>query len=39
MGPMILGHAHPQVTKALQKAAEKGTSYGAPTSLEIELHP
>ncbi|MBI4710566.1 MAG: aminotransferase class III-fold pyridoxal phosphate-dependent enzyme, partial [Nitrospirae bacterium] len=36
-GPMILGHTHPQVTKALQKAAEKGTSYGAPTSLEIEL--
>ncbi len=36
-GPMILGHAHPQVTKALQKATEKGTSYGAPTSLEIEL--
>jgi len=36
-GPMILGHAHPQVTKALQRAAEKGTSYGAPTSLEIEL--
>jgi len=36
-GPMILGHAHPQVTKALQKAAEKGTSFGAPTSLEIEL--
>ncbi|MBI5196362.1 MAG: glutamate-1-semialdehyde 2,1-aminomutase [Nitrospirae bacterium] len=36
-GPMILGHTHPQVTKALQKAAEKGTSYGAPTGLEIEL--
>ncbi len=36
-GPMILGHAHPQVTGALQKAAEKGTSYGAPTSLETEL--
>lgn len=36
-GPMILGHAHPQVTKALKKAAEKGTSYGAPTNLEIEL--
>jgi len=36
-GPLILGHAHPQVIKALQKAAEKGTSYGAPTSLEIEL--
>jgi glutamate-1-semialdehyde 2,1-aminomutase len=36
-GPMILGHAHPKVIKALQKAAEKGTSYGAPTHLEIEL--
>ncbi|MBC8414629.1 MAG: glutamate-1-semialdehyde 2,1-aminomutase [Nitrospira sp.] len=36
-GPMILGHAHPKVTKAIQKAAEKGTSYGAPTPLETEL--
>lgn len=36
-GPMILGHAHPKVTKALQRAVEFGTSYGAPTSLEIEL--
>lgn len=36
-GPMILGHAHPRVIKALKKAVEKGTSYGAPTALEIEL--
>jgi glutamate-1-semialdehyde 2,1-aminomutase len=36
-GPLILGHAYPKVVKALQKAAEKGTSYGAPTSLEVEL--
>ena len=36
-GPLILGHAHPVVVKALQKAAEKGTSYGAPTGLETEL--
>jgi len=36
-GPMILGHAQPQIVRALQKAAEKGTSFGAPTSLEIEL--
>jgi glutamate-1-semialdehyde 2,1-aminomutase len=36
-GPMILGHTHPRITKALQKAAERGTSYGAPTGLEIEL--
>ena len=36
-GPMILGHAHPQVVKAIQRAAEGGTSYGAPTALEVEL--
>ena len=36
-GPMILGHSHPHVTKALHKAVKKGTSYGAPTGLEIEL--
>ncbi len=36
-GPMILGHSHPQVVKALKKAIENGTSYGAPTPLEIEL--
>ena len=36
-GPMILGHAHPRVVAALKKAAPKGTSFGAPTSLEIDL--
>ncbi len=36
-GPMILGHAHPAVTRALKKAVENGTSYGAPTALEVEL--
>lgn len=36
-GPLILGHSHPKVVSALKKAAEKGTSYGAPTHLEIEL--
>jgi glutamate-1-semialdehyde 2,1-aminomutase len=36
-GPMILGHAHPRVVKSLQQAVERGTSYGAPTALEIEL--
>lgn len=36
-GPMIVGHAHPAVIKALKVAAEKGTSFGAPTLLEIEL--
>ncbi|PKL52468.1 MAG: glutamate-1-semialdehyde-2,1-aminomutase [Nitrospira bacterium HGW-Nitrospira-1] len=36
-GPMILGHAHPRVVKALKAAVTKGTSYGAPTALEVEL--
>ncbi len=36
-GPLILGHAHPAVVAALQEAAPRGTSYGAPTSLEVEL--
>jgi glutamate-1-semialdehyde 2,1-aminomutase len=36
-GPLILGHAHPQVAQALQRAVERGTSYGAPTALETEL--
>lgn len=36
-GPMILGHAHPQVIEAIREAAGRGTSYGAPTELEIEL--
>jgi glutamate-1-semialdehyde 2,1-aminomutase len=36
-GPMILGHAHPKVVAALKKAASKGTSFGAPTALEVEL--
>lgn len=36
-GPMILGHAHPAVVAALKKAIPKGTSYGAPTTLEVEL--
>lgn len=36
-GPLILGHAHPKVVNALKKTIERGTSYGAPTSLEIEL--
>ncbi len=36
-GPMILGHAHPQVIEAIQRATENGTSYGAPTEKESEL--
>lgn len=34
-GPMILGHAHPEVVKAVQVAAENSFSYGAPTEAEI----
>jgi len=36
-GPMILGHAHPAVVEAVQQAAARGTSYGAPNPLEVEL--
>jgi len=36
-GPLITGHAHPNVVKAIQDAAVKGTSYGAPSPLEVEL--
>jgi glutamate-1-semialdehyde 2,1-aminomutase len=36
-GPMILGHAHPQVVSAVQQATERGTSYGAPTEGEVTL--
>jgi glutamate-1-semialdehyde 2,1-aminomutase len=36
-GPMIVGHAHPQVVAAVQAAAVKGTSYGVPTQLEVEM--
>ena len=36
-GPMILGHAHPAVVEAVQRAAERGTSYGAPNPHEVEL--
>ena len=36
-GPMILGHAHPEVIEAVIKAAEKGLSFGAPTEIEIEM--
>src|SRR6195952_3831827 len=36
-GPMILGHGHPAVLEAVQKAALDGFSYGAPTEREIEL--
>ena len=36
-GPLILGHAHPQVVAALKQATERGTSFGAPTELETTL--
>jgi glutamate-1-semialdehyde 2,1-aminomutase len=36
-GASILGHAHPKVVEAVQRAAAKGTSYGAPTPGEVEL--
>jgi len=36
-GPMIVGHRHPRVIEALQKALTKGLSYGAPTEAEIKL--
>ncbi len=36
-GPMILGHAHEKVVEALEQAARRGTSYGAPTPLEVEM--
>ena len=36
-GPLIAGHAHPAVVEAIQRAAERGTSYGAPTEAEVRL--
>ncbi len=36
-GPLILGHAHPEVIEAVKKTAEKGTSFGAPTELEVRI--
>jgi glutamate-1-semialdehyde 2,1-aminomutase len=36
-GPLILGHAHPRVVQAIAEAASRGTSYGAPSPLELEL--
>ncbi len=36
-GPMILGHAWPPVVEAIAEAAKRGTSYGAPCALEVEL--
>src|SRR3989442_7902122 len=36
-GPAIVGHAHPEVVKAVQDAAARGLSFGAPTEGEIEM--
>lgn len=36
-GPLILGHAQPQVVQAIQEVATRGTSFGAPTQVELEL--
>src|SRR5579863_6807882 len=36
-GPMILGHAHPAIVRAICDAAQRGTSYGAPTELEVRF--
>lgn len=36
-GPMILGHAHPEVIKAVCDAAQQGLGFGAPTELELEM--
>ena len=36
-GPLVLGHAHPDVIAAISDAASRGTSFGAPTELEVEL--
>ena len=36
-GPLVLGHAHPDIVAAVQKAAASGTSFGAPTEGEVEL--
>ncbi len=36
-GASILGHAHPKIVEAVQKAAAEGTSFGAPTAREVEL--
>ena len=36
-GPLVLGHAHPEVIEAIERTARKGTTFGAPTELEVEL--
>jgi len=37
VGPLVLGHAHPAVVRAISNAAARGSSFGAPTEAETEL--
>ncbi len=36
-GPLVLGHAHPEVIEAIEETARKGTTFGAPTEMEVEM--
>ena len=36
-GPLVLGHTHPEVVGAIERTARKGTTFGAPTELEVEM--
>ncbi len=36
-GPMILGHAYPEIIRALEEGLKRGTSYGAPTEIEVDM--
>lgn len=36
-GPLVLGHAHPEVVEAVERTLRKGTTFGSPTELEVEL--
>ena len=36
-GPLILGHAHPEIVAAVNEAADEGTSFGAPTEIEVKM--
>lgn len=36
-GPLLFGHAHPRITKAIERAAKHGTSFGAPTEMEVKV--
>src|SRR3712207_9230968 len=36
-GPLVLGHAYPEVVEAIERTTRNGTTFGAPTELEVEL--